>query len=110
MSTGNAVAGVSSIANGVMAMKPDVIKSGNLATTYGYMGKQKPYLIFEWPVQSLPAGFGSYKGYPANITRPLDQVKGYTEVDESTFWSMRIHGTEDEMNEIKDLMNTGVHL
>lgn len=110
MSTGNAVAGVSSIANGVMAMKPDVIKSGNLATTYGYMGKQKPYLIFEWPVQSLPAGFGSYKGYPANITRPLDQVKGYTEVDESTFWSMRIHGTEDEMNEIKDLMYSGVYL
>lgn len=110
LATGNVAAGAAGVANGVMGMKPDVVKSGNLATTFGYLGIQKPYLIFEWPVQSKPSYFGAYRGYPSNAYFQLKDMTGYTEVDDTTFWSMNIHGTDEEMNEIIDLVTNGIYI
>ena len=110
LASGNYISGASSIAGGVLSMKPDVVKSGNLATTYSYMSVQKPYFIFERPVQNLPSRYSEYRGYPSNIYRSLRDCEGLTIVSDTTLWSMNINGTDKEMEEIKELFYEGVYI
>ena len=111
IANGNPVSGVASVASGVMSMKPDVVKSGNLSTGFGYMGTQKPYLIFETPIQAQPEKFSSYMGYTSNIyTQLRDIKKGYFEVSDSTVWTNNIKCTDVEMEEIKTLLYKGVYV
>ena len=81
--SGNA-SGLGSMASAVMAEKFDAVHSGQMGTNYGYMGKQRPYLILERPILQTPKEFGSYEGYPSNIYRRLGDISGYTEIDPGT--------------------------
>lgn len=109
IATGHVVAGASSIANAVMSMKPDVIRSGNTQIDYGYMDTQYPYLIFERPIQSQPANFGEYKGFPSNLTTKLKYCSGFTKVSDSTLWTNEIDGaTAEECEMIKTALLDGV--
>lgn len=92
----------------VNSMKPNVEKSGSLGGTGGMLGVQTPYLILTRPRQAVPSGQNAYTGYPSYITRKLDDLEGYTEVD-----SIHLDGipaTEQEMSEIESLLKNGVIL
>jgi len=78
------------------------------------------------PFQSIPSNFGAYEGYPSNMRMTIGQCSGtaemgyndgYLETDENTVWGTNITYTyenttitafDDEMEEIKQLFNSGV--
>lgn len=109
VATGNG-AGLGAMASAVASQQVSVIRSGCASGNYGFQGAQKPYLILERPLENIPANFPTMKGLVCNITYKLGNVHGYTEVDVDSWKSTRILGTEDEMNEIKELLDGGVFL
>lgn len=109
VATGN-FAGIGAIANGVMSMKPNLLKGGSLHSNYGYMDTHYPYLIIEKPIQAKPESFNTYRGYTSNITKRLGMCEGFTKVSPSTMWSNNIKCTDNEMEEIKRLLQEGVKI
>ena len=79
-----ALAGVASAINSATAMKPDIEKSGNLSSTAGFLGVQKPYLILTYPNLCRPesrykvAGTPSFLSLTKNYT--LTKFHGFTQV------------------------------
>lgn len=114
IATGNpagVVSGIGAVANSVTQEKVSVGRAGNQSTSYGYMDNQKPYLILERPVQNIPTDYGKFRGYPSNIHQKLSNLKGYTEIDSSDMYATSFMGiTEDELSELKDLVEGGVYL
>lgn len=115
--TGGASAGVQAAAvaggltntvNGVMNSKPTIQHSGNMAGGSGQLGQQRPYFILERPRQSLPEGYQQIEGYPANITRQLGTLSGFTQVD--NLHLENINATDSELAEIESLLKSGVIL
>lgn len=115
--TGGASAGVQAAAvaggltntvNGVMNSKPTIQHSGNMAGGSGQLGQQRPYFILERPRQSLPEGYQQIEGYPANITRQLGTLTGFTQVD--NLHLENINATDSELAEIESLLKSGVIL
>lgn len=99
---------LSSTANSLSSMKPNVQKSGTMASAAGMLGHQKPYLILTRPRQALPEEQNTYTGYPSYITETLGNLTGYTIVDRihlSGFYAL-----DDELSEIETLLKSGVIL
>ena len=104
------------IASGVSGMTTSAVngskahteRSGVMGASAGYMGIQYPYLVRQVPHQSLPAE-GAYRrlnGYPCNKNGTLGGFDGYTCVE-----SIELSGigaTEDEKNEILNMLTAGV--
>lgn len=106
-------AGMGAIASGVLSMKPDVIHGGNMSTSFGYMGKQSPYIILSRPVKKPPLDFNYMRGYPANITKTIDWLTknevGYCEIVPNTLDLENIAGiTDSEKEELQTLLTNGV--
>lgn len=101
---------VSSAASAVTSKKLNVARSGQVGSNYGYLGKDKPFFIFERPIQSVPSYWGSFEGYMSNIRAKVGSLKGYTETDPDTIWTDNIHCTESEAAEIRSLFASGVYL
>lgn len=109
VTTGNG-AGLGAMASAVASQQVSVVRSGCASGNYGFQGTQNPYLILERPLENVPLNFPTMKGLVCNITYKLSNVHGYTEVDVNSWKSTKILGTEDEMEEIKQLLDTGVYL
>ena len=109
VATGNG-AGLGAMASAVASQQVSVVRSGSATGNYGYQGSQKPYLILERPLENVPLNFPMMKGLVCNITYKLGNVRGYTEVDVDSWRSDAVMGTDDEMQEIKDLLDKGVFL
>ena len=86
--------------------KPSFEKSGSMGGTGGMLGVQTPYLILTRPRQALPKEQNNFTGYPCFITVELAELSGYTEVEEVHIEN--VHATEQELNEIENLLKTGV--
>lgn len=94
--------------NAINALKPNIQKSGAMSGTGGLMGVQTPYLICQRPRQSVPESQNSFTGYPSNITANLGALTGYTEIEK-----IHLEGipcTNEEMDEIMELLESGVYL
>lgn len=94
-------AGADTAAKGV-----DVSRSGTISAAAGLMGVQTPYLIISRPRQAVPEEQNIYTGYPSFITEDLSELEGYTEVQMIHLHEMSC--TEDEFNEIDELLVAGV--
>ena len=92
----------------VNAMKPKIEKSGAMSGTGGMLAVQTPYLIVTRPRQALPVSQNHFTGYPSFITRKLDDLSGYTEIE--YIHLENIPATSDELNEIETLLKGGVIL
>ncbi len=93
--------GLNSAAKGV-----NVSRSGTISAAAGLMGVQTPYLIISRPRQAIPENQSTYTGYPSFITEDLGELNGYTEVQMIHLHEMSC--TEDEFNEIDELLAAGV--
>ena len=87
------------------AMKTRTERSGTAGASAGFMSVQKPYIIRQIPRQSLPAGYKSFCGYPANLSGSLGSFSGFTAVESI---KLRVTATDDEKAEIIDLLRGGV--
>lgn len=105
---GNEARMLSSMAQDVMAMKPEIEKSGSLSGTGGMLGNQIPYMILERPRQALPAGFNGFAGYPSHMTAQLGTLSGYTEVEHIHLENVPC--TMKEADEILAFLQNGVIL
>lgn len=86
------------------------IQRGNIGgMNNGLLSERRPFLIVTRPIQILPADFGHKKGYSANITAKIGDLKGYIQTD-----NFKMQGTEGmktgEIAEIESLLNSGVYI
>ncbi len=109
VATGGATApmGAAAIAStAVNSFKPSVEKSGAMSGTGGMMGIKTPYMILTRPRQALPANQNEFTGYPSFITRTLDSLEGYTEIDSCHLEN--IPATGEEITELENILKSGV--
>lgn len=100
--------GLGAVASGVMSLTPSVQHSGNMSTSFGYMGRQKPMLILERPMQAMPNEMGDREGFVSNIyVSKLNNVTGYNEIDPESFKTEFINCTDAERDEIVRLLSGG---
>lgn len=102
---------LSGMANDILGQKISVQKSGSLASNYGYLGKQKPFVIIERPELSMPRNYGKNFGFPANEYILLGNCKGFTAIDTTNGIILDdINGiTPEEADELKTLLSNGVY-
>lgn len=105
------VASVAGIAKEVLGQKVEVQHSNGMSANAGTLGEYTPYFIIERPIQSLPANYPKFKGYPCNINYILKTLHGYTEVETGTFYTNSIdYITDEEAQELVDMLDKGVVL
>ena len=105
---GNEARMLGSMAQDVMAMKPEIEKSGSLSGTGGMLGNQIPYMILERPRQALPENFNGFAVYPSHMSAQLGSLSGYTEVEHIHLENVPC--TMREADEILALLQNGVIL
>lgn len=114
VSSGNvglAAMGVMNAANGFadVGLSDKAVRSGNLSTNAGLLAHKSPYVIIERPNRKIdPEAYGAMNGYPSNVTVALGTLSGYTKVKE-------VHlelpnATQDEYNQVEQLLKSGVIL
>ena len=103
-----AVSGIASAASSAISAKPTIEHSGNMGGMGGLMGIKRPYFIIERPVQAVPGYQNAIIGYPSFVYKYIGQLNGYTE-----FEQIHLEGlpcTSEELNEIENILLTGVIL
>ena len=99
---------MANVAGNVMGAKPTLNRSGNITSSSGFMAEQKPALIFNMPIQAVAWAQNVYEGYPSHITQGIASLQGYTEFEK--VYIDNVPATESELNEIKNILETGVFL
>lgn len=84
----------------------NISHGGNVQMESGYLGIQYPYLIVERPRESYPDGYMHILGKPSDIGGKLSDFSGFVAVKECHLDG--IPATEDEKNEIMNLLQNGV--
>lgn len=88
--------------------RASVAMSGSLGSNAGAMGIRKPYLIIKRVESADANGYNEFYGYPTNKRVNLSQLTGYVRVKEINLSGT--NATEDEQNEIVNLLKEGVIL
>lgn len=90
------------------ALKRSISYSGTVSGWAGLLGAQKPYLILTLPNAAIPAGQQQLAGYPAWVGGQLSSFSGHTECANVHLNGLR--ATDEEMTEIRSLLESGVIL
>ena len=112
VATGGATApfAVPSMASSTInAFKTDVSHSGNVTGMSGIMGVKSAYLIMEVPRICIPSNQNKYIGYPTYVTKKVSTLSGYC-VFEDIKIRGNSHATTGEIDEIVNIMKSGVYL
>lgn len=111
IASGNVVSGISSIASGIMSMKPTIHHSGEAGSNFGYLGSQYAYVEIERPNPSLPKNFPYREGRISNVfVDALSECHRFTQVEDGTYIVNNINCTDTERQMIKNLLESGVIL
>lgn len=101
---GAATAG--SAINTVMSMKPNVTHSGNLSSTAGLLGGQKPFVTFTWSNLCRPDDEYQLVGMPIQKSGTLSDFEGFTIVSACHMDSILC--TDAERSMIEQALGRGV--
>lgn len=81
---GATAAGAVSAINATMSMKPEIERSGNLASASGFLGIQTPFLILTYPNLCRPSGRPKTVGTPSfsglSNNKKLNSFHGFTQL------------------------------
>lgn len=97
-----------STVSSVMGAKQYVAHSGSITGSAGMLGIKKPFVIIEYPNQSLAENYKHFVGYPSNISGKLSEFTGYTECEQVIPNSFS--GTDEELAQVLELLKEGVYL
>lgn len=97
------------IVSNVMGAKGVIGHTGALSSSISLAGLRTPYIMLEYPHQSLPAEYKKFVGYPSNIRTALSGVTGYT-VCEQVIAYAPTEASGQELGEIISLLKGGVYL
>lgn len=100
---------VNNVVGQVMGAKANVQHSGTISGSAGMLGVRTPYIIIEFPNQSLADNYKHFVGYPANLTGNLSQFSGYTEC-EQVIVNATSGQTDSELSEVIETLKGGVYL
>lgn len=100
------VLGAASAINTVMSMKPNVMHSGNLSSTAGLLGSQKPFVTFTWSNLCRPDDEYQLVGMPIQKSGTLSDFEGFTIV--SACHMDNILCTDAERSMIEQALGRGV--
>lgn len=92
----------------VISGKGHVSHTGTISGSAGMLGVKVPYVIIEFPNQSLANNYKHFVGYPSNISGKLSDFTGYTECEQIV--PVGFTGTDDELAELLDALKGGVYL
>ena len=114
MAAGDAVTGSTALTaatagsaiNTVMSMKPNVMRSGNLSSNAGLLGKQAPTITMTWSNICRPEDEYKLAGMPLHKSGTLSDFSGFTVV--SAVHMDNILCTEEEKTMIEELLYKGV--
>lgn len=105
---GAGVALTSSLVHSALQNREITQRSGSFSGNAGAMGSKKPYLIITRPQPEIANDYGDIEGYGANATVEIGQCEGFIQcrtVD------LEISGAyKQELNEIEQLLKTGVYI
>lgn len=93
----------------VISGKGNVSHSGTISGNAGMLGVKVPYVMIEYPNQSLADEYKHYVGYPSNIYARLGDLSGYTECEQVIANSLPGQ-TDSEMSELVEALKGGVYL
>jgi len=105
ISSGNIVGAVNSAMN-TLAVKPDMQSSNGYNATSAYLGVRFPYLVIEREVSNFSEYYTSENGLPCNITKSINELSGYIEMDNIHMETLTCTDTEKEM--IEELLKNGI--
>ncbi len=94
--------------NAVMGAKQYVSHSGSVTGPAGILGNKKPFVLIEYPNQSLAQNYKHFVGYPSNISGKVKEFTGYTECEQVVPDSFS--GTDEELAQVLELLKEGVYL
>ena len=108
-----ATGGASAIATGAtvanltntLTSKPSMQGSNTYNASSSYMSHKTPYLLIERKTAQFSETYNSEIGLPLNVTAPLNQLHGFTVIDNPV---LNISCSDEEYNEICNLLKTGV--
>lgn len=93
----------------VMSGKGIVQHSGTVSGSAGMLGVKVPYLLIEYPNQSLAENYKHYVGYPSNMYARLGTLSGYTECEQVIPKGLSGQ-TDSEVAELLESLKGGVYL
>lgn len=115
IATGNpigVVGGIGGIAGGANALinaKPDYEHAGNIATSYGYMGIQTPFLLVKSPIPEIAGNIQKLGGIRSNIYTSFSSLTDFQMIEEFVPTdTLSKECTSDELEEIRTLLKGGV--
>lgn len=100
--------GIAGSAMTALNMTPELAQSNNYNSSTAFLGVRRPYLLIERGVPCMSPKYIHDKGIPLNVTRQLSAVHGYTVIDDIDLSG--IGATDEEIQELKNLLSEGVYL
>lgn len=94
----------------VMTGKQMIPHSGSISGSAGMLGVKRPYLIVEYPNQSLAENYKHFVGYPSNMYATLGTLSGYTECEQVIPSASYLSMNDTEIAELLDNLKNGVYL
>lgn len=95
-------------AHNVTSAKPTIQHGGSLSSSCGLLGNRKPFIIRNIPDNATATFQNLYSGYPSHVTKSLNDLTGYTEME--CVYVDNIPATDGELKEIETILKTGVFL
>lgn len=92
----------------VIGAKGTIQHSGTVSGSAGMLGVKVPYIIIEYPNQSLANNYKHFVGYPSNLSGKISDFDGYTECEQVI--PVGFTGTDDELAELLESLKGGVYL
>ena len=93
----------------VTSGKGMVQHTGTVSGNAGMLGVKVPYVMIEFPNQSLAENYKHFVGYPSNMYARLGDLSGYTECEQVLAGSL-VNQTDAEMSELVEALKGGVYL
>lgn len=105
-------ASVAGLGSEIMGQKVSVQRSGSVSGNACLLSNYVPYIILERAIRNTPSEFAQRRGYPSNRLMQLKNVEGYTlvDIDSMQFTSVDEQMTDNELQEIKQMLSEGVYL
>lgn len=97
---------IASACGNVMSGKGGISHGSLMSSGIGYMGRQRPYVIVEYPDMSRPDNFARFCGNRSNIRITIGECSGFVQMQ--SVWLSGIPATAIELEEIEGFLKGGV--
>ena len=88
-----------------LSMKPEMQGNNSYNATSSFLGIRYPYLLIEREVSNFSELYPNEYGVPLNVTKTINELTGYVEMDENIH--IELNCMDEEKTMIKELLTGG---